>query len=161
MTQPTASPTAASSPWEQKICAVLGEQAQLVGRLVELARDQGELIRERRTDDLLTLLADRQRIIDRFGALQPDLNELTADLDARLAGVAPSAASRIRTLLGEIEDALGTVLTRDAADEADLRAGRDAIRRELTGVDQGRQARSAYLHPGSGGAGSRFADRKG
>jgi hypothetical protein len=50
----------------------------------------------------------------------------------------------------------------DARDEATLRESRDTVRRELTGLSSGKQARHAYrAAPSTGVAGAVFADRKG
>ncbi|MHC5023169.1 MAG: flagellar export chaperone FlgN [Planctomycetota bacterium] len=148
-----------SPSWDDQLIALLERQQQLVVRLGQLADQQGSLIEARRTDALLGLLAERQRIIDQFTASQEELSGLTVDLNARLEQTARSRADRIRALLDEIGHCLASVMQRDEQDQQTLHTGRAAVRQELSSLDAGTQARNAYLKPKP--VVNRFADRRG
>src|SRR5688572_20233063 len=116
--------------WPQSLIDLLSEQEGLVNQLVDLARRQAGLIAEGRTDHLLGLLADRQRLIDQFTSSQELLTELTQGLEQRLQSVASLERDSIRRLINTIGERLAEVMKCDEQDQATLQAGRDAVKQE-------------------------------
>jgi len=150
-------------PWPADLLDLLLRQQVMVDRLSQLADSQAELIAAARTDELLNVLSQRQALIDEFTASQSELSELTGQLDRRLAQVEPSQREQIQTRLNLIGERLASVMRRDEDDQARLKAGRDAIRTEMTSMGTARQARQAYVTTPATASTSnnRFADRRG
>jgi hypothetical protein len=147
--------------WSDQLISLLERQQTLVRRLLDLAEGQAALINRGSTDELLSLLGQRQRLVDTFVATQDDLTRLTTDLDQRLASAPPGARGRIRQLLGAVGDALAEIVARDSIDQQSLRTTRDAARDELSRVGVARVAHSAYRPAAVPAALSRFADQHG
>lgn len=152
--------------WSDQLISLLERQQALVDRLLDLATGQAALISRAPeapggADELLSLLGQRQRLVDDFVATQDDLSQLTTDLDQRLVTAPASARGRIRQLLGAVGDALADIVARDSADQQALRTNRDAARDELSRVGVGRVAHSAYRPTAVSTAVSRFADQHG
>jgi hypothetical protein len=141
------------------IVALLEGQRALVDELEGLARRQADLVREARTEALLGLLTQRQRIIDRFLASQAELGRAAAAQVRGAADVDPARREELRSLIGYIGARLAEVMQRDAEDQRTLEGARDRIRTELASVDASRHARDAYRK--STIVKSRFADRQG
>jgi len=146
-------------PWIDELVALLERQQAAVGRLLALARSQGALIEKGRSEPLLGLLAQRQRLIDEFTAVQGELSTRTGDLTRRLQSVAAGDRDRIRGLIDDISARLGEIMQLDEKDQHALAAARERARTELAAHGAARQARSAYA--GRPYAPSRFADRQG
>lgn len=144
-------------PWTDSLIRLLEQQQAIVDRLSQLAESQAPLISGGRTDVLLDLLAQRQAAIDEFSRSQVLMNELTGELDQRLAGVALPQRERIKALISDIGARLTAVMKRDEQDQALLRADRDRVSRELASMSSGQSARHAYAGPSTHGA--RVADR--
>jgi hypothetical protein len=157
--QQSSPPPFPSADWTVALLELLERQRRLVDELAQLARRQAELIHEGATDALLELLSRRQQIIDRFHASQSELARLTGNLDAQVNALDDVRRQRVHVLLSEIGDGLDEVMKRDESDQKALEEARDRARDELTSVDNGRQARRAYLGPNV--VNNRFADRKG
>lgn len=155
------SPAAAvnTQPWPQPLIDLLERQQGLVDKLVRLAESQSSLIAASSTDQLLSLLAERQAVIDEFTASQGELAELTHGLDERLEDVDPGQRDAIKSLIGVIGERLGQVMRRDEADQASLRSNRNQVKQEIASMGAARTARNAYS--AGGGVSNRFADRRG
>lgn len=153
--------------WSHQLISLLERQQALVDRLLDLATGQAALISRAPggsgggADELLSLLGQRQRLVDDFVATQDDLSQLTTDLDQRLATAPASARGRIRQLLGAVGDALADIVARDSADQQALRTTRDAARDELSRVGVARVAHSAYRPAALSAGNARFADQHG
>ena len=151
-----------------ELIRLLTEQQELVDRLDQLAGRQAALIQSGECDALLDLLAQRQRIMDRFLASQDGLTELNrmvrdpANLDrgGDIKGdIDAVTRRRISSLIDEISSSLGRIVDRDEQDRALLRTSRDRTGEELAGLRTARQAQRAYVTPGR--RTPRFADRQG
>lgn len=145
--------------WDERLLNILQQQQALLTRLAHLAQRQGELIRDNRTDALLTLLGERQQIIDRFLAMQHDLGDLTEKLDQRLQEIQPHQREQIERLIHEIGQSLDAVMKHDERDRHALESARNETREEISGLGTANRARQAYL--GAAGANAKFADRQG
>lgn len=145
--------------WKDRLRAVLTEQHDLVSQLATLVEKQESLISEGKTEPLLALLSDRQRIVDRIAERQEELSELTRNLEARLEHLPPDERQQFRSLIDGITEHLGHIMARDEQDRSTLQSRRDKTHSELQSISSVKQARNAYLTKGS--PGSRFADRQG
>lgn len=169
MSAPT--PVSQGSPtWPQSLIDVLERQESLVGRLAALSEEQASLIADGRSDRLLELLARRQAIIDEFTVCQSQMTVLSHDLNRRMQDVPAAHRGRIAELVASIGERLRKVMDRDQHDQALLQRGRSDVMAELSGLEAGRQARSAYApaaqarsatHAVAAGTTNRYADQTG
>jgi ABC-type transporter Mla subunit MlaD len=169
MTAWNAPPEAAAPPadWPQRLHGLLQSQRELAVEMAALAERQSSLIRDGLTDELLSLLARRQQIVDQLLARRRELAELTGWLDQRAGELDATTRQRLRDLIAQVTGALEAVASRDREDQQSLRAGCEAVATELSQLDLSRAARAAYTRsaPGfprsSDPAAARLADRKG
>jgi hypothetical protein len=149
----------ATMQWPDELMDVLNQQHALVDELSDLADRQAELIRDGQTDALLSLLTQRQGIIDRFAGTQADLGRLTENIEARLQTVDETTRRTVQRLLADIGERLAEVMQRDEQDQQALEAARSATSHEIGSLGAARQARRAYL--GGRAVNNRFADQRG
>jgi SMC interacting uncharacterized protein involved in chromosome segregation len=148
--------------WREQLTELLGEQRDTVTRLNELAQQQGDHIRDGKTDSLLTLLSRRQTLIDEFLSTHGRMQSLLANVDEQLKQLNADDRASIRRMIDEINALLGEVLKRDEQDRRSLEEARGGVKGELASMKSGRQARTAYLGSGSNvTARNRFADQQG
>ena len=145
----------------QTLIDLLERQQALVDELDVLSMQQAAHIAAQATDHLLDLLARRQTVIDEFSAGQLDVARMTQKMDERLASASDSQRQRVRGLVDAISLRLETVMARDQQDHSALRIGRDAVQKDMSGLGQARQARSAYAGTSTRRASNLYADRTG
>ncbi len=148
-----------SSAWADRLIGLLHSQQSLIEQLTPLAQRQGVLISEGRTEALLTVLAERQSIIDRFLATQQGLVDLAGNLPDRLDHLPEARRRQIRHLVRDIDEGLARVMEVDRRDQEQLKSARDQSKDALQGLGTARSAHKAYHAPPSGT--NRFADRRG
>lgn len=147
------------SGWRARLDALLTRQTELYGELDALCDRQRGLIEAGDTERLMGLLSERARVVqelvesgERFlpfgaswGLIEQSLSESELrDATRRLDAVAALAAS---------------IAARDEADGASIRARRDELADQLSGLGQTKRAVSAY--GAAAPAGPRYQDRKG
>jgi hypothetical protein len=128
----------------------LDHRLDLLESLRDLAARQNEAIMERRTDELLRLLAERERLAE---ALLADAEAF--DASAQEWKTSDRACnSEITIKLAKAESLLQEILAFDAADEAAIRESCGRITEEIKEVSATTAARNAYR----GGTPVRSAD---
>lgn len=142
----------------EMLVKLLERQQALAEQLAGLADRQASLIEAGESDALLTLLAQRQKIMDQFLASQDSLTGLS-DACRRDGDVADETRHRIGALIEDISRRLGEIMSRDEQDRATLDSNRRHVGESLAGIGTARAARHAYVN--SKAVNNRFADRQG
>ncbi len=145
------------APPVDQLIGQLERQQALAEELWELAQRQGALVEAGDSEGLLSLLARRQSVTDRFLAAQEGLSGLCEA--CRAAGDAAPSRERIATLMADVTRRLEEILARDEQDRAILETCRARSAQELSGLGAAREAQRAYV--GARTVTNRFADRKG
>lgn len=145
--------------WADQMFEALERQHALVTELSMLAERQAVLVEEARTEDLLGLLGERQRVVDGFTGAQDDVTRLSEATDADPESLDPEQRTRLRTLIDGIGERLAAVMRQDATDQDRLAARRDETKAAIAGIGTARAAQRAYI--GRGTPAPRFSDRKG
>ena len=146
------------APDADSLVDLLEHQRDLADRLEVLAERQRGLIASGDSGLLLSLLADRQEIMDELTAGQDRLREL-AEATAAPGAVAPGGRQRIQGLIDAIAARLNDVVRRDETDRVALEHLRDQTRESIEELGTARKAQRAYAPARSGR--SRYADRQG
>jgi hypothetical protein len=138
-------PGAERPPHECEVAIELLErQLAIYQELEELSRRQPSLIEADDTDGLLSLLAERELVVDRLSVISDELAPLKADWPRVSASMSGSSRERCREAIDEIAVVAETLARRDAADRATLEQRRADVASELAGLRAGRGALSAY-----------------
>lgn len=143
------------------VLSLLLRQRDLYRELKSHSDQQDELIAAGATERLLTLLAQRQKLVDGLGQVSASLSPYRS----RIAVIADQASgdvgSQMRGLVEEVRVLLETIIERDEKGKADLSAARDRVGGQI------RQASGAVAAAGAYGGGSapspepRFTEQKG
>ena len=125
----------------QQLHARLDDRIRLLEALEGISSRQAEAIEARETDELIRLLARRERLTE-------DLLAGAGPLEEAAQAWKASGAEQDGALQGKIaraEALLKGIVDQDAADEAAIRETRGDIGEELTGLGRGSAARRAYV----------------
>lgn len=117
-----------SSPDEaSEVFTLLQQQRDLYRELKSHSEQQDALIVNGQTDQLLTLLAQRQRLIDGLGQVSSSL----APYRSRIAAIADQASDdlgeQMRGMVEEVRVLLESIIATDEKGKADLEAARDNV----------------------------------
>ncbi len=158
-TRMSESPLKQTLTWPDSLIELLLRQEKVVGKLLGLAKYQGQLIESKSTDPLLGLLSQRQKLIDEFTLMQGELTRLTEGREEQLRDLDSQTRERIQSLIDEIGDTLNRVMAKDDEDRRTLEGVKGQVQEELASTGAVQKARSAYR--GSSVAESQFADQQG
>ena len=126
------------------LIALLTEQRSLYSQLGELAGTQRGLITGGEPEQLLSVLGERQKLVDRLDTLGGRMKPYLESWKAFRATLAPADALRVDRLLGEVNTMLAGILEKDKADAQLLAARKSATGKAMEAVSVGRQAEAAY-----------------
>lgn len=160
-TNESPNPTDAPATWLPALSAILDEQDESTAELESLSLLQAGIIERSATDELLSLLGRRQRLLDEALAsarrLEPFVERWDAFMDALPSDQRSAFVDRVRM----IQDRVDRIGSRDERDRADLAKQRNQLTSELAVVGRSRGALSAYAGAGAHKPSPRFQDREG
>lgn len=143
-----------------EVFALLEQQRDLYRELKSQSEQQDALIATGATDQLLSLLAQRQRLIDDMGQVSSSL----APYRSRIAVIADQASGdlgeQMRAMVEEVRELLESIIADDEKGKTDLEAARDMVGGQI------RQAAGAVAAAGAYGkavpaASPKFTQRQG
>lgn len=153
--------TQESVHWSQQFQQQLTEQLQLYQSLLALTQQQGEIVASEDADALLSLLNDRQRLIDRL----TEINQHMAQHKERWAGehgsLPPAQQQVIRSLVDQVQNLLEQIVTLDDHDRKQMMDRRDQVARQLGNVSKGISVNRAYGMISKAYQEPRFTDHQG
>ena len=143
------------------VLTLLERQRDLYRELKSHSDQQDQLIASGATERLLTLLAQRQRLVDGLGQVSASL----APYRSRIAAIADQASDEVgaqmRGLVEEVRGLLESIIETDEKGKADLAAARDKVGTQIRQAAGAAAAAGAYGGAASAKAGPRFTQQKG
>ncbi|HOI56723.1 MAG TPA: flagellar export chaperone FlgN [Phycisphaerae bacterium] len=138
-----------------QILDALRQEADACRELAELRGEQRRLIDADRAEDLLAVLARKQKAINRVGSLEELLKPVKAEWNVRRQELPPVARVEIAEAFRRVRDLLEALIARETEDAEALAQRKDAAERELATFDGKRRIQNAYRAPDvRGGDGS-------
>ena len=119
-------------------------QRDLYRQLKNLSEQQGQFIREGSTEQLLSILSERQSVIETLSRANADLAPYRDRWGDLTASAAPDQRQQIRDALDEIERVLGEVVEQDERDRTELKGVQQQIGSQLNQVGKAGRAIGAY-----------------
>ncbi|MGB0767554.1 MAG: hypothetical protein ACPGYV_07565 [Phycisphaeraceae bacterium] len=132
-----------------EVLALLIRQRDLYRELKSHSEQQDELIATGATDRLLSLLAQRQKLIDGLGQVSASLSPYRSRIAAIADEASDDLGEQMRAMVEEVRVLLEAIIACDEKGKADLEAARDQVGGQI------RQAAGAVAAAGAyGGASS-------
>jgi len=127
-----------------RVAELLGEQRDLYRELSRLSDKQRRFITGEEPGELLTVLVERQRLIDRLTGVGRELKPLLAGWQELRGRLDAGQARTIDGLVREVKVLLSEIMRKDEADSALLSARKSQTGRNIENLQAGRQAGAAY-----------------
>lgn len=147
--------------WLPRLGRILDDQIELYRKLTALSERQTASIETGDTDALLTLLGQRQGLVERVTRLNEDLEPFTNRWQELSSRLPESSRSQVRERLDTLEELVSTIARRDERDRAVLESRRDRVSAELKTAGQQRGAINAYADQQRQAHIPRYQDRQG
>jgi hypothetical protein len=140
----------------QTLIAALRAQHDLYSQLAGLAKQQSEYVATGQSEELMTVLAARQRLIEKLAPLDQELQPYKGRWQEILDSLQEPARGTIAKLLMEVQQLLAQILERDDADKQSLIRQKTEVGLKIQGAVAGRQLNKAYgMRPGATAGGLR------
>ncbi len=148
----------------EQLAGLLRSQTEVCGLILEKSKLQQTMVEERREDDLLVLLADKQKLIDRHQALAVKAAPYRALWEKGLREQAdPAARAGVEEAWNALRGTLDEIVRLEDASRAVLEEQKGKLSLDIGHVQRGRAVNKAY-----GGAATyrppaapRYSDKKG
>ena len=150
--------------WKSNLLGLLDRQETLCRELLRRCEMQSELISGHRSEELLSLMNERQHLIDELGDLAHSLEPYREAWPHIWQSLGDSDRAIVQERVNTVQRIVGDVMHRDRDDEVQMERERDRIRSELDTVATGRATTQAYGRDTSRGVNritNRFTDERG
>jgi len=147
-----------AAEWAARLERRLTLAEELFEQLGSMGARQRELIESSDAQALLDLLRERQVLLARIGEMSEGVDPFRTRWAEVSGQIDPERRRLIQARLDSLTDAAAQIARRDESDRKSLESKRDAIARELAGVDSAQSAVSAYAEQRS--SAPRFQDRE-
>lgn len=127
-----------------ELVTLLTQQKRHYTQLQQLAEQQRTLIQAGQSEPLLSLLAQRQKIVNAIGKLHTQLAPHQQNWDAIKDHLDHECRGRIEGLLGDLQTMLNGLLEHDQKDCDELSTRKQQIANEMAAAGKGRVATTAY-----------------
>lgn len=144
-----------------RVLRLLRKQRELYERLADLSQRQRSLITGDHPEQLLTILRDRQSLVNGLAQIHEQLAPLRSDWEQMFERLAPAAKQEVSDLLKQINGMLRGIIESDQQDGALLAARRNAVGQAVGRIGEARAANTAYGRLGGMGESSGGADLRG
>lgn len=135
----------------------LRAQAALYRRILELSERQRDALRARALNDFHALLPDKARLMGELTDLEAAMAPNRMVWEAHRKGLAPEAGAGVRDAVQDVRASLEQLVAVEQECERELAAAKDEVQRDLSQLNQGRQALQSYK-PAPNQPKSRFLD---
>lgn len=143
----------------QEVLDLLKQEASLCAELAALRSRQRALIDAGQAEQLLEVLAAKQRTISGITAVEEHLRPLKTDWQTRRADFPTAQRIAITDAFRGVREQLEDLITKETEDAEALAAQKDSAAREMESFDRKRRLETVYRQP-EAAAESRYLDRK-
>jgi flagellar biosynthesis/type III secretory pathway chaperone len=163
--QASPQPAPAVSADPQTLVDLLTRQRDFYAALGQLSDRQQQIIADGQTEQLLTVLSERQVLIDQLTATNAELAPLRSGMSQVTESAAPAVRQSIRDLVAQVQSMLHDIIQKDEKDRATLEESKARVGRQLSKVRTAPAAIHAYRANGyahaAAPAAARFTDSRG
>jgi hypothetical protein len=140
--------TAEEKQFGSEMLDLLKRQRQLFGELQKQSLEQRALIKAQQNEELLSLLARRQKIVDAIGQVHQQSARYRRQWDEMKGRMPEALRGEISGLLSELQQMLNLIIEQDQQDCQELSASKQLVAREMNQTARARTANTYYGGPG-------------
>ena len=122
----------------------LTQQRELYQQLKTLSDQQGELIAQGQAEQLLTVLSQRQSLVEQIAQLNEHIAPFKQHWPDLSAQISDDQRKQVNTLLEEVENLLQSIIGQDDRHRQQLQSAKEDVGRQLQQVNHAGRAINAY-----------------
>lgn len=145
----------------ETLVGLLDQQHEIYLQLRELAQRQSRLVADGDAESLLTLLNQRQALIDQLLKINEQIEPFKKQWSAFWAELDASQRQRIRERMDAVQSLLDGIMEQDERDRQALAAQRSQVGQRLSDVSRGTAVNRAYGRAAPTTTQNRFTDQQG
>ena len=151
----------------EQLVQLLTQQRDLYASLSQLSEQQQGIVAQGKTDELLTVLSERQIIVDRLTQINAEIAPLRGRMSQVTAEAPEATRQTIRSLVADVQTMLQSIIQRDEQDRRQLEESKAQVGRQLSKVRAAPTAIHAYKtnayasRASASGSAARFTDSRG
>jgi ABC-type transporter Mla subunit MlaD len=163
MTGTPTNPQDTPAPSADQLVGLLSRQRDLYQQLRSLSEQQGALIANHEAEQLLSLLGQRQGLVEELGDLSIQISPHRAAIAALANDGSKPVAAEVRQLVDEVRELLGSIIEQDEVGRQELQQARDEVGAQLRQAAKAPAALGAYGGSAAkaGPQPARFMDQRG
>jgi len=123
---------------------ILGSQRDIYAKLLGMSQRQVELVRQTKTDELLSLLAEKRTVLEQLAKLQERLSPAHPEWDDVISALSEQERKELRRIAEEIARLLETILKLDEQGRDELKQLRDVTLTHLKRIGNGKKLVETY-----------------
>ncbi|MAE61542.1 MAG: hypothetical protein CMJ49_09325 [Planctomycetaceae bacterium] len=147
--------------WAVTLVDLLDQQRAIYHQLEQLATQQGQLVDAGEAESLLTILAERQALIDQLSQINGKLAPFRQQWPTLWEELDADQRAQVTQRIDQVQQLLDQIVAHDQRDRATLQHHRDRLAGELDQVKQGAAMNRAYQHVDVDQSSPRFTDNEG
>jgi len=153
--------TATTPDWAGELITLLESQQKIYAQLNELSQKQSELVTAGDAEPLLSLLGQRQQLIDQLTQINGRIDPYKKDWPALWPQLDRGVQARIQQLINQVQKLLDQIVEQDEKDRVALSSQRQQLASDIQKVRQGSAVNRAYGRPAEGPDNNRYTDYEG
>jgi flagellar biosynthesis/type III secretory pathway chaperone len=150
-----------SSDSVERLVELLDQQCGIYQQLRDLSEQQSRLVAEGDAESLLTLLNQRQALIDRLLQINEQIEPFKQRWSQFWSELDASQQGRIRERMDAVQSLLDGIMAQDEKDREALAAQRTRVGEQLGQVSRGANVNRAYGQASNYTVNTRFTDQQG
>lgn len=147
--------------WADTLIDLLDRQQAIYLQLQCFSHRQTQLIDAGDAEALLSLLDERQRLIDQLMAISREVEPFKQRWPALWTSLDEPAKEELKTHIDAVQAMLDRILQQDERDRAALTEHRRRIAQQMTSLHRGASAHQIYRSSSARPTDSRFTDQRG
>lgn len=154
----------ASSPEQcaKELAFLLDQQSDICRKILELSSRQQKLVEDRKENDLLVLLSDKQRLLDKHQALSTQAKPYRDQWENSYRDQAdPGAHALVERAWNGLRDILDQIIKLEDVSRQTLQKHKGAVSDDISRLQRGKIANKAYGGGMRVPPASRYSDKKG
>ena len=152
----------ASPRWSDDLVELLDQQRRIYVNLRDLSVRQGQLVAAGDAEPLLTVLAQRQTLIDQLTQLSGRLEPYKREWPHLWQRLDTNMRAKVQGFITQVQDLLDQIVEQDERDRLALNVHRGRIAEDLRQVSRGTTVNKAYGHAAvDPECRTRYTDRQG
>lgn len=146
----------------EELARLLEQQAEVCGKILEKSKMQQILVEERREDELLSLLGDKQRLIETHQKLSGQAAPYRERWEnGAREQVGPEAHARVEAAWNSLRNVLDEIVRLEDASRAYLQEQKSKLSVDIGNLQRGKMVNKAYGGGYRPPPGARYSDKEG